>query len=169
VTTSTSALLSKLVPNMSFGSPLDDWRFLVGEWKGKSKDEFGEKGIIESLAIFSMEPGEKFIMGRHEGWCEGRLLNKSITLLFFDKSEGKFKRKSFFSYGFVNHEVEYARSSDEIRFDVQVEPLPKEFEGIRWRSYLRKISEKKIAMGLEMAKGEKEFKRYGETILVKTS
>jgi len=146
---------------------LDEWRFLDGKWKGTSKDEFGEKGITESVAVFSMEPSEKFILGKEEGWCEGRLLNRSISLLFFDKAQGKFKRKSFFSYGFVNNEVEYARSSDEIRFEVQVEPLPKEFEGIRWRSYMKKISDTKVAMGLEMAKGEGEFKRYGETILVK--
>lgn len=65
--------------------------------------------------------------------------------------------------------MEYARSETEIRFDIEVEPLPKQFEGIRWRSYIRKISEKMIATGLEIAKGEGQFKKYGETVLVKTS
>jgi hypothetical protein len=153
---------------MSSGSPLDEWRFLVGEWKGTSKDEFGEKGITESVAVFSLEPSGKFIMARGEAWNEGRLVNKSISLLFYDSNEQKFKLKSFFSYGFVNNEVEYARSDKEIRFDIETEPLPKQFKGIRWRSYIRRISEKKIAMGLEMAKGEEGFKKYGETVLVKT-
>jgi len=142
---------------------LDEWRFLVGEWKGTTKDQFGEKGIIESVVVFSLEPSEKFILGKGESWCEGRLLNKGISLLLFDKAEDKFRRKSFFSYGFVNNEVEYARSNNEIRFDVKVEPLPKEFEGIRWRSFIRKISEKRVAMGLEIAREGEEFRRYGET------
>lgn len=99
-----------------------------------------------------------FIMAKGESWCEGRLRNKAISLLFYDKDEDKFRRKSFFSYGFVNNEVEYARSADEIRFDLTVEPLPKQFEGIRWRSFMRKISETQVAMGLEVAKEEEEFK-----------
>jgi len=152
---------------MKSGSPLDEWRFLVGEWKGTSKDQFGEKGVIESVAVFSVEPSERFIMAKGEGWCEGRLLNKSISLLFYDQAEGKLKRKSFFSYGFVNNEVEYARSESEIRFDVIIEPLPKQFQGIRWRSYLRKISENKVAMGLEMSREGEAFKKYGETTYLK--
>jgi hypothetical protein len=64
--------------------------------------------------------------------------------------------------------VESSRSENEVRFDVTVEPLPKQFEGIRWRSYMRKISETSIAKGLEMAKGQEDFKKYGETILAKT-
>ncbi len=119
---------------MSLGSPLDEWQFLIGNWKGTSKDQFGEKGVIESHFVFSMEPSEMFIMARAEAWNDGRFVNKSISLLFYDENEQKFRRKSFFSYGFVNNEVEYARSDNEIKFDMEVEPLPKEFEGIRWRS-----------------------------------
>lgn len=153
---------------MSLGSRLDEWRFLVGEWKGTAKDQFGEKRVTESKHIFSMNPSEKFIMGEHEAWNEGRLVNKSISLLFYDTTTEKFRRKSFYSYGFVNNEVECTRDSKEIEFDIAVEPLPKEFEGIQWRSYIRKISEKKVAMGLEMARGREEFRRFGETVLVKT-
>jgi len=108
-------------------------------------------------------------MALGEAWNVGRLVNKSVSLLFYDNNEQKFKRKSFFSYGFVNNEVEYTGNDNEIKFDIQVEPLPKQFEGIHWRSSIRKISENEIAMGLEMAKGEEGFKRYGETVLVKTN
>jgi hypothetical protein len=145
-------------------SPLDDWRFLVGTWRSRAEGQFGEKGV----AVFSFEPGETFIMARGENWCEGRLLNKSVSVLFYDGAVGKFRRKSFFSYGFVNNEVECARTGDEIRFDIIMEPLPRQFEGMRWRSYVRKISDSQVAMGLEVAeKGEGEFKNYGETILTK--
>jgi hypothetical protein len=40
-----------------------------------------------------------------------------------------------------------------------MEPLPKNFEGTRWRSFMKKISDNKIAMGLEVAKGGEEFKK----------
>lgn len=72
-----------------------------------------------------------------------------------------------YSYGFVNNEVEYARTDEEIWFEVVLEPSPKQFEGMRWRSYIRKISDNKIAMGLEWAKREGEFESFGETIAIK--
>ena len=43
----------------------------------------------------------------------------------------------------------------------------KQYEGTRWRSFLRKISDTKVAMGLEIAKEGKEFKRFGESIIEK--
>jgi len=154
--------------NMSSSSLMDEWRFLIGTWKGASKDQFGEKGVIEGVTVFSSEPSEKFILAKGESWCEGRLLNRSISLFFYDGVNKKFKRKSFFSYGFVNNEVEYARAEGEIKFNIEIEPMPKNFEGTRWRSFIRKISNTKIAMGLEVAKQGEEFKQYGESILVKT-
>ncbi len=153
---------------MVAGSPLDEWRFLIGTWKSSAKDQFGEKGIVEGAAVISYEPSEAFIMAKGENSCEGKLLNKSISILFYDSTEKKVRRKTFFSYGFVNNEVECARSKDEIRFDITMEPLPKQFEGMRWRSFIRKISDDKVAMGLEVARDGKEFKSYGESILEKT-
>lgn len=154
---------------MSEKSPLNDWRFLIGTWKSSAEDQFGEKGVVEGVTVISYEPSEAFITAKGENWCEGRLLNKSISVLFYDGAEKKFRRKTFFSYGFVNNEVECARTKDEIRFDIVMEPLPKQFEEMKWRSFIRKISDNKVAMGLEVAKKADEFKNYGETILTKTS
>jgi hypothetical protein len=154
---------------LSASSPLDEWRFLVGTWKGSVKGEFGEEGVIESVVTFSLEPCERFIMAKGESHCEGRLLNSSISLLFYDKAADKFRRKSFFSYGFVNNEIGHHRSSSEIRFDITMEPLPKQFEGTRWRSFIKKLAENKIALGLETAEEGEEFKSYGETVYTKTS
>jgi len=150
-------------------SPLDDWKFLVGEWKGETKDQFDEKEVVRETAIYLLEPGERFITGRHEAWSDKGLVNKSISLMFFDGAQKKFKRKTFFSYGFVNNEVEYFRSENEIRFVIVMEPVTKNFQGTRWRSFIRKISDEKIAVGLEAAKEGEEFKSYGESILTKTS
>ena len=153
---------------MSASSPLDEWRFLIGTWKSKAeKGQFDEKGTIEGLATFSYEPSTTFIMGTGENRSEGQLLNRSISVLFYDGVAKKFRRKTFFSYGFVNNEVEYARTKSEIRFDIVMEPLPKQFEGTKWRSFIRRVSDTKIAMGLETAKGGEKFKPYGESILEK--
>ncbi len=141
----------------------------MGTWKGKTEGgQFGEKGVIEGTTVFRSEPSESFIMASGENWCEGRLLNKSISILFYDDGEKKFRRKTFFSYGFVNNEVECERTKDMIRFDITTEPLSKQVgPGMNWRSTIRKISNIKIATGLEMAKPGQEFKSYGESIIEK--
>jgi hypothetical protein len=159
-----------MVKSMASNSPLDEWKFLIGTWKGKTEGgQFGEKGVIEGKAVFSCEPSESFIMGTGENRCEGRFLNKSISILFYDDGEKKFRRKTFFSYGFVNNEAECARTKDTLKFDITTEPLSKQVgPGILWRSTIRKISNTKIATGLEMAKPGKEFKSYGESTLEKT-
>ncbi len=158
------------VEELSSNSPLDEWRFLVGTWKGKTPGgQFGERGVIEGEALFSCQPSDSFIMGTGENRCEGRLLNKSISILFYDDGEKKFRRKTFFSYGFVNNEVECERTRDMIKFDITTEPLSRQVgPGMRWRSTIRKISDTVIATGLEMAKPGKDFKSYGEERLEKT-
>ena len=154
--------------NMSARSPLDEWRFLIGTWKGKTEgSQFGVKGTIDGVVTFSCEPSALFIMGTGENRSEGKLLHKSISLLFYDNTEKKFRRKTIFSYGFIDNEVECARTENEIKFDVTHEPIQKQYEGTRWRSFMRKISDTKVAMGLEIAKEGKEFKRFGESIIEK--
>lgn len=160
------SFVTTTVRGMSASSPLDEWRFLVGTWKGKAEGgQFGEKATVEGIAVFSFEPSDVFIMGTGENRCEGRPLNKTISMLFYDNTEKKFRRKTFFSYGFVNNEVECARTKNEVKFDITMEPLPKQFEGTRWRSFIRKISDDRVAMGMEVAKDGKEFQNYGESIL----
>ena len=116
------------------------------------------------LEFFLAELGEKFITGKHEAWKAGKLVHKGASFLYYDPRDEKFRRKDIYSYGLVNNKVEYTRTDKEIRFEAKSEPSPKAFEGIRWRSYIKKISDDKIAMGLEWAKGEGEFGLYGETI-----
>ena len=153
---------------MSASSPLDEWKFLIGTWKGKTEgSQFGVKGKIEGFVTFSCEPSALFIMGTGENRCEGKLLHKSVTILFYDNVEKKFRRKTIFSYGFIDNEVESERTENEIRFNVTHEPLQKQYEGTRFRSFMRKISDRKVAMGLEIAKEGKEFKQFGESIIEK--
>jgi len=140
---------------------------LVGRWQGETKGQYGEKETIRGTAIYSLDPSDSFIMERRDAWSGNRLVNRSIGLMFFDEKEKKFKRKTFFSYGFVNNEVEYLRNEAELKFDVTIEPLQRQFQDTRWRSFIRKVSEDKIAVGLEVAKEGDEFKSYGESILVR--
>jgi len=150
-------------------TPLKDWLFLIGEWRGQSKDEFGGEGIIETSEIYTLEMGGVFILGRHEALKEGKVENQSISMMFYDKRNKKVLRKTFFSYGFVNNEVEYERTNDVIRFEVVSEPTPQSFDGMRWRSYIKKISETEIREGLEVAKSGEDFASYGESVSEKIS
>ncbi len=153
---------------MSLDNPLDNWRFLLGKWRGESKDKYGGKGVIVTIAAFTEQPSDKFIMGMLEATKEGQLENRSTSMMFYDQEQGKFLRKSFFSYGWVNNEVEFHSSENEIRFGVVIQPPPKSFEGMRWRSFIKKFSGTRVILGLEVAKGDDEFKEFGATEFVKT-
>lgn len=99
---------------------LQKLRFLLGEWKGRSQDQFGENGVIESTFIFSQDPNEHFIYGRTESWKEGKLVNSSRRFLIWDPSIAKYVRKSVFSYGWINNEVGEWRD-DKLLFDYRVD------------------------------------------------
>jgi len=152
---------------MNSENPLQDWHFLLGEWKGGSADQFGGEGEIKVTTIFSLELNGKYIMSKHEAHRDGKLENASIGLMFYDARNKLILRKTFFNYGFFNNEVEYERSENEIRFEVVLEPVPQSFDGMKWRSYIKKISESEIRLGLESAKDGEDFKSFGETILKK--
>jgi hypothetical protein len=92
----------------------------VGEWKAAAvgDGEFGEEGVVEGKHIFTEVLGGKFIMGAHESWEGERYVHDSIDFMYYDPGSDRFLRKSAFSYGFVNNEVEYYRNERVIRFDV---------------------------------------------------
>ncbi|MHA2065688.1 MAG: hypothetical protein ACXABY_15030 [Candidatus Thorarchaeota archaeon] len=150
---------------MSSENPLEAWKFLVGKWKGQSKDQFGGEGSIETTTVFTLEIRGKYIMSRNESRKDGKLENQSIGMLFYDIRNKRFLRKSFFSYGFVNNEVEYHSTENEIKFEVVSEPTPQAFDKMRWRSYIRKVSEDEIREGLEAAKEGEDFVSYGEDVM----
>src|SRR3989337_3541483 len=85
--------------------PLAQLRFLLGNWKGRAEDQFGETGVIESIFSFTQDPNEEFISGRTESWKEGKLVNSSHSFLIWDPNISKYVQKSVFSYGWVNNEV----------------------------------------------------------------
>ena len=142
---------------------LQKLRFLLGEWKGRAEDQFGEKGVIESRYVFAQDPSEHFIAERDESWKEGKLVNRSVSFLMWDPNISKYVRKSIFSYGWINNEVGEWKD-DRLVFDiVSIDGEPEFFKGVRWRSFIRKYSENEIGSGLEVAKKEELFRLYGET------
>jgi hypothetical protein len=151
---------------MSSKNPIENWYFLVGTWKGESKDQFGGEGVLDVTHTFSLELNDRFIMNRSEAYREGKLENAEIGIMFYDVRNKKFLRKTFFTYGFVNNEVESYSSDTEIHFDVVSEPTPQAFDGMKWKSSLRKISENEISEGLYFAKEVEVFYQdYGEVVL----
>lgn len=153
---------------MSNDTPLTKWHFLLGKWKGGSTDPSGDEGEIVTTASFSIELG-KYIMGKLDSYRHGKLESASVSMLFYDVRGQKFRRKTFFSYGYVNNEVEYERTDSEIRFNAVPEPILQAFDGLRWRSYILKVSDTEIRLGLESAKEGEDFVTYGESILHKSS
>ncbi|MFX1562708.1 MAG: hypothetical protein ACFFDP_05325 [Promethearchaeota archaeon] len=150
-------------------SPLTDWYFLLGKWKGTSEGQYNTVGKISSTIEFTLELNGKCIMAKHEAWTGKQFVNSSIGLLFYDQIENRFLRKVLYSYGFVNNDVEYTRNPTEIRFETTTEPLPRQFQGIHWHSYIKKNSETEIVLGMETSKNGKDFKLYGETVFQKVN
>ena len=150
-------------------SSLEDWHFLIGEWKGQSKGQFGGEGTIETSEIFTLEMNGVFLMGRIKVVRDGKTEHESLSMMYYDKRNKKILRKTFFSYGFTNNEVEFERTEDMIRFDVVSEPSPQAFDGMKWRSYIEKISDTEFRDGLEVAKSGEDFASYGETVVKRVS
>lgn len=150
-------------------SPLTEWYFLIGKWKGTAEGQYNMVGQITSQIEFTLELNDMCLMAKHEAWQGDQFVNSSIGLLFYDQLTNRFLRKVLYSYGFANNDVEYQRSSSEIRFETTTEPLPSQFRGLRWRSYIKKLTDTTIALGMESAKKGGDFKSYGETVFQKIS
>ena len=144
---------------------LDEWMFLEGKWKAKSveEDAFGEEGIVEGDHEFTIELGDKFIVQRERSYQGERTIHTMLGVMFYDEEAKLLRRKSFFSYGFVNNEKEIERSEGFIRFEIMMEPVPDFFKGTHWRSYIKKISDDIVVEALESSKNGVEYTLFGET------
>jgi hypothetical protein len=67
----------------------------------------------------------------------------------------------------VNNEVEIERDESMVRFEINMEPVPKFFKGTKWRSYLKKVSEDTVLDGLESSQDGLNYSLFGETKLVR--
>ena len=111
-------------------------RFLLGEWKGRAEDQFGEKEVIESRYVFTQDPSDHFIAERDESWKEGKLVNRSVAYLMFDRNIRRYVRKSVFSYGWVNNEVGEWKDDRPVLNIVSIDGEPDFLRGVKWRSFI---------------------------------
>ncbi len=142
--------------------PMKRLEFLIGKWKGRAENQFGEKGVIEGTFDCSHDPGEAFIAMVGEARTNGKLLHRALTYLMWDLNVKKYVRKSVYSYGWILNEVGEL-NGDRLTLDVvSTDGEPDYFKGTRWRSYIHKYSENEIGTGLEVAKSGEPFRLYGE-------
>lgn len=146
---------------------IDDWKTLIGEWKARSsqENEFGEEGYVDSVHKFKMDLGDGFITGRERSYQGDKEIHTMLSVLWYDGEEDLFRRKSFFSYGFVNNEVEYYRDENTLRFEITMEPITPFFKGTKWRSYITKVDDDTLIEGLESSKDGGEYTLLGETVM----
>lgn len=143
--------------------PLKRFEFLIGHWKSRAENQFGEKGVIEGVLECLHEPSEKFIAMIGESRTDGKLVNRGLSYLMWDENIKKYIRKSFYSYGWILNEIG-SLDGDRLTLDVvSMDGEPDYFKGTRWRSFIQKYSENEIGTGLEVAKDNGPFKLYGES------
>lgn len=143
--------------------PIKRLEFLIGRWRSRADNQFGEKGVIEGTLDCSHEPSEKFIAMVGESRSEGKLVNRGTACLMWDQNIRKYVRKSLYSYGWILNEVGSFDGS-RLTFDVvSMDGEPDFFKGTRWRSFVHKYSDYEIGTGLEVAKQDGPFSLYGES------
>ena len=147
----------------SESEPLARLEFLIGRWRSRAENQFGEKGVIEGTLDCSHEPSEKFIAMIGESRSEGKIVNRGTAYLMWDQNIRKYVRKSLYSYGWILNEVGNFDGS-RLTFDVvSMDGEPDFFKGTRWRSFVHKYSDHEIGTGLEVAKQDGPFNLYGES------
>jgi hypothetical protein len=138
--------------------------FLIGKWIGRSEDQFGEKGTLESSLEYSKEPSDRFIQVKGETKKEGVLLNSAIGFITYDSKARKYIWKRIWSYGFTENgeggwEDENTLMFRIVRFDNE----PQNFAGSLWKTFIRRYGDNEIGHGLYAAKVGEEYRLYGES------
>jgi hypothetical protein len=106
-------------------SGLERLDFLLGRWKGRSTDQFGEKGIIESSLECTKELDGRFLQLRGESTKDGSIINRAITFITFNSRAGKYISKRMWSYGFIeNGEGDWEDDGTDVRNPIR-QPAPR--------------------------------------------
>jgi hypothetical protein len=142
---------------------LDRLDFLLGRWKGRSVDQFGEKGIQESTLGCDREPSDKFLRLLGENRKDGALVNRSIEFIAYDSKIKKFLCKRMWSMGFIENGEGDWQDDDTLVFQIKFDNEPEFFAGTFWRSFIRRYGADEIGHGLYTARKGEEYHLYGET------
>ena len=144
-------------------SGLDRLDFPVGRWKGRSTDQFGEKGVIESTLECTKELDGRFLQLRGESTRDGATLDRAIEFIAFDPRAGRYICKRMWSYGFIENEEGRREDDSTLMFQIKFDNQPPDFAGTLWRSFIRRYSDNEIGHGLYTAKEGEQYHLYGET------
>ncbi len=145
-------------------SQMEVLEFLVGRWKGKSVDQFGEEGTLESSSECARVLGGRFLRWEGETRKVGRLLNQSVQFIGYDSRVKRYVFKRMWSYGFIENGEGVLENGDTLVFDItSVDNQPAWFEGVSWRSFIRRYSDNEVGHGLLTSKGGGPFELYGES------
>ena len=149
-------------------SGLERLEFLLGSWKGRSVDQFGEKGTLESTLECTHEPSEHFVQLRGETKKGGKVLNRAVEFITYDPGVRRYVYKRMWSMGFIENGTGGWKDPDTLQFQIKFDSEPPFFRGTLWRSFIRKYSDNEIGTGLYTAKKGQRYRLYGETKLTRS-
>ena len=145
-------------------SELDKLSFLLGRWKGRSVDQFGEKGVLESTFEVTRELGDHFIQIKGETRKDNAVINSAVYFITYDLKIKKYIHKRLWSYGFIENGEGQWEDPNTLTFQiVKFDNEPQWFEGLLWKSFIRRYSDNEIGNGLYAAKKGEDYKLYGES------
>lgn len=149
-------------------SELEKLDFLLGNWKGRETDQFGEKGTLESTMECTHEPSEHFLQLRGETWKDGKFLNRAVEFITYDSAIRKYVYKRIWSMGFIENGAGGWKDPNTLQFQIKFDNEPRFFRGTLWRSFIRRYGENEIGTGLYTAKKGQRYRLYGEAKLFRT-
>ena len=145
-------------------SELDKLGFLLGRWRGRSVDQFGEKGVLESTSEITRELGDHFIQIKGETRKDDVVINQAVYFITYDQKAKKYIHKRMWSYGFIeNGEGQWEDPNTLVFRIVKFDNEPQWFEGMLWKSFIRRYNDNEIGFGLYAAKKGEDYKLYGES------
>ena len=143
---------------------LDRLNFLIGRWRGKAENQFGEEGVLESSSECNKVLEGRFLRWEGETRKNGSLLNQSVQFVGYDSAQRNYVFKRMWSYGFIENGTGNWQDDSTLMFDINsVDNKPAWFEGMQWRSFIRRYGDNEIAHGLYASKQGGPFELYGET------
>jgi hypothetical protein len=145
-------------------SELDKLGFLLGKWRGRSVDQFGEKGVLESSSEVTRELGDHFLQIKGETRKDNVVINRSIYYIAYDLKAKHYVHKRMWSYGFIENGEGKWTDENTLTFQItKFDNEPQWFEGMNWRSFIRRYGENQVGYGLFAAKKGEDYKLYGES------
>ena len=145
-------------------SELDKLSFLLGRWRGRSVDQFGEKGVLESTSEVTRELGDHFIQIKGETRKDNVTINSALYFIIYDLKIKKYVHKRMWSYGFIENGEGLWEDQNTLVFQItKFDNEPRWFEGMLWKSFIRRYGDNEVGFGLYAAKKGEEYKLYGES------